>query len=292
MRMMRTIELSGVAEIGTGIDQGRRWYQLKNLPGTPYIGLTAREVEKLSLCRDLLAHFLPDGIEGVIKAGIEKVSTLMEQAANREEAVSSKATRVTWGRIDYTPFQGIVDTLLQAIPGHVVCEIEYRVPPDETISHDFVPVRLSAEDEALNIEGWKVNDKGAPEARLPKTLAVHRILSCTPTRRSLKDCPDLPGRGGAFGLPGRTGYPVRVLFDAYYSTFLRERIWSDNQEVIDLPDGTVELRFEAASDHKLVAWVLSFGGDAQLLEPAHLRKRIWDELEAAKELYEEEDEQD
>jgi ADP-ribosylglycohydrolase len=35
------------------------WYQLKNLPGTPHIGLTRNEVEKLSFCRDLLQRLLP-----------------------------------------------------------------------------------------------------------------------------------------------------------------------------------------------------------------------------------------
>ena len=57
------------------------------------------------------------------------------------------------------------------------------------------------------------------------------------------------------------------------------------QEIIALPGGGVELRFEAASDPKLIAWVMSFGSDAELLETAHIRQKIKDDLEEAWELY-------
>ena len=50
MRLVDAIESSGAAQIERGMQDGRRWYQLRHLPGTPRIGLTGGEVEKLALC--------------------------------------------------------------------------------------------------------------------------------------------------------------------------------------------------------------------------------------------------
>ena len=115
LRLVRTIELSGEAAIETGLEGRQRWYQLKNLPGTPHIGLTAAEVEKLVLCRDLLERLLPEGFERVVSDSLAKVSTLMDRAADRDAVTMPKASRVVWGRIDYTPFQATIELLLKAI---------------------------------------------------------------------------------------------------------------------------------------------------------------------------------
>ncbi|MDL2216270.1 WYL domain-containing protein [Desulfovibrio sp. OttesenSCG-928-M14] len=294
---MDTIETSGVAEIETGIEKGRRWYQLKNLPGTPHIGLTGAEVENLALCRDLLERLLPDGIEKVIAESINKISTLMEKAENRAEATSSKAVRSPWGRIDYAPFQDRMETLLRAIPDHRVCiveyrELEYRIDKEGVQLYEFVPVRLATEDDALNMEGWLVTDKGTPEAVHPLTLAVHRVISCAPTRRILQQCPPLPEHQGAFGLLGYGAFPVRVSFSEEYSGFIRERFWSEGQEIIELEDGEIELRFMAADEYELLGWVLSFGNGAELIEPEGLRRELFEEIQDLWDMYAEEDDKE
>jgi predicted DNA-binding transcriptional regulator YafY len=290
IRLMGTIETSGVAAIESGIEKGRRWYQLKNLPGTPHIGLTRDEVENLALCRDLLERLLPEGIEKVIAKSIAKISTLMEKAENRAEATSSKAVRSPWGRIDYAPFQDRMEILLRAIPAHRVCvveyrELEYRVEKEGMQLYEFVPVRLATEDDALNMEGWLVTDKGTPEAVHPLTLAVHRVISCTPTRRTLQKCPPLPEHKGAFGLLGYEAFPVRVQFSEAFANFIRERFWSEGQEIIDREDGEIELRFMAADEGQLVSWVLSFGVGAELLEPEYLREWIAEEIQELRDVY-------
>lgn len=281
LKTMRVIESSGIAEIATDIEGNRRWFQLKHLPGTPYIGLTGEEVEKLALCRDMLERLLPEGIERVISDGIAKVSTLIRQAEKRGEATMPKAARTSWGRIDYSPYQRTMETLLAAIPHHDACTILYREPehryPDrEPRTYSFVPVRLVLEDENINAEGWLVTD--AWEVRHPLTLAIQRIDSCVPTGRAFKECPPLPEHKGAFGLVGYEAFPVRVVFCEEFSGFIRERIWSESQEIIDLPDGRVELRFMAADEEELLGWVLSFGNGAELLEPASLRRKLFDEV--------------
>jgi hypothetical protein len=232
----------------------------------------------------LLQRLLPEGIERIIAESVDKVSTLMEHSGERGEATLPRAARVSWGRIDYTPFQTHMDTLLRAVPSHTVCaveyrEVEYKFPDRGLQRYEFVPVRLTAEDEALNAEGWLVTGKGKPEIKHAMTVAVHRIRSCVPTRRVLEDCPPPPEHQGAFGLVGYDAFHARVVFDKVFSSYIQERIWSDDQEIVALPDGRVELRFQVADRDEFIGWVLSFGNGAELLEPEKLRKAMREELE-------------
>lgn len=295
LRLMRTIEASGEAEVETGLEGGRRWYQVKNLPGTPHISLSVAEMEKLMLCRDLLERLLPKGFESAISNSLAKVSTLIDRPADRGAATTSRASRNVWGYIDYTPFQGTIELLLKVITEHRVCEMEYREVEHlfcerGSRNFEFVPMRLTAEYEVLNVEGWRVTDRGKPQTMHPMTLAVHRILSCLPTRRVFPDCPALSEYEGAFGVVGYGAFPVRVLFGGPYVNYIRERVWSKGQEIIDLPSGEIELCFNATDPDELIRWVLSFGCWAELLEPEHLRAQIFEEIEDLWSYYAPEDE--
>lgn len=283
MRLVDAIESSGAAQIERGLDGGRRWYQLRHLPGMPRIGLTGGEVEKLALCRDLLERFLPEGIERAISEGIEKISALMASPENRAEATAPKAGRIAWGSIDAALSQKHMETLLSAMREQAVCSVvyrepEYRYPDEEPRSYLFVPVRFSAENEVLNAEGWLVTEGGKVEAVHPLTLALHRITECQPTRQRLEPCPELPEHEGAFGLVGFKGFPVRVAFCREFSGYIKERFWSKGQEIVDLSDGGVELRFHASDENELMGWVLSFGNGAELIEPVELRRKLFGEV--------------
>ena len=293
-RAMAAIERAGVT-IETGLDGRRLWYQLKNLSGTPHISLSVAEMEKLTLCRDLLELLLPEGFASAISNILGKVSTLIDRPEERDAATSRKGGQVIWGRIDYTPFQATIELMLKAIAEQRVCEVEYREEEHLFDARgvrlfEFVPVSIVFEKEAINFEGWWVTDRGTPQVKHALTLAAHRILSCLPTRRVFPDCPALPEYEGAFGVVGYGAFPVRVLFGGPYVNYIRERIWSKGQEIIDLPSGEIELCFKATDPDELIRWVLSFGCWAELLEPEHLRAQIFEEIEDLWSYYAPEDE--
>jgi predicted DNA-binding transcriptional regulator YafY len=188
-----------------------------------------------------------------------------------------------------------METLMQAIPTHTVCmveyrELEYRIDKEGVQLYEFVPVRLATEDDALQMEGWLVTDKGTPKTVHPLTLAVHRIVSCAPSRRVMQECPPLPEHKGAFGLLGYEAFPVRIRFCETFAPFIRERFWSEGQEIIDLEDGEIELRFMAADRDELIGWILSFGNGAELLEPADVRQTLFEEIQELWDYYAPEEE--
>jgi proteasome accessory factor C len=64
---------------------------------------------------------------------------------------------------------------------------------------------------------------------------------------------------------------VRVRFTPQAAPYLRERFGDD---VRSLPDGGVEVNVAGDSERWLTQWVLSFGGDAEVIEPDWARSAV------------------
>lgn len=99
--------------------------------------------------------------------------------------------------------------------------------------------------------------------RLDRATAVElgeRTFAPEPTRRSA--LPPSPwGRG-----------EVRVRFSRAVAGWAAEQFGQAGVTV--LPDGTAEVQLEVDSEAWLVGWVLSFGGEAELLSPGSARRNI------------------
>ena len=83
----------------------------------------------------------------------------------------------------------------------------------------------------------------------------------------------------AWGLVRGDRVTVRILFAASVAPYIRERLWHRSQTFRDRPGGRLELTLEVADTIEIRRWVLGFGGDAEVLEPASLRDAIRREAE-------------
>ena len=55
---------------------------------------------------------------------------------------------------------------------------------------------------------------------------------------------------------------------------IREREWHESQEIRDLPDGRLELKLRLGALPEIERWVLTWGSDAEVVEPRELRERL------------------
>jgi predicted DNA-binding transcriptional regulator YafY len=64
------------------------------------------------------------------------------------------------------------------------------------------------------------------------------------------------------------------------SQIVREKIWSDNQVITDIPNEKAIL-FEAnlQGEIEIISWILSMGSDVEVMEPSDLRIKIREKLE-------------
>lgn len=67
---------------------------------------------------------------------------------------------------------------------------------------------------------------------------------------------------------------VRARFSPYQARWIRERRYHPSQEVEELPDGGLVLRLRVAGTEEVRRWLLGYGAEVEVLEPASLRAEI------------------
>ena len=79
----------------------------------------------------------------------------------------------------------------------------------------------------------------------------------------------------SFGVQSGEGrHDVAIRFDARVADYVREKKWHESQELRELKSGAVELRLKLSSLKEIERWVLSWGGDAKVLQPRELADAI------------------
>src|SRR6185369_11096713 len=89
----------------------------------------------------------------------------------------------------------------------------------------------------------------------------------------------------AFGLVRDKTMRVRVRFSPEVAHTIKERVWRPGQQVTAGSDGGVTLEFEAAGEMELVAWILSYGMHAEVLEPPELRQEVKRQVREMRQYY-------
>ena len=74
---------------------------------------------------------------------------------------------------------------------------------------------------------------------------------------------------------------VSIKFEPRAARYIREKIWHPSQQVTDHADGACTLSFKAPGIDEVKRWVLTYGGDAEVLAPPPLRSAVASELSRA-----------
>lgn len=82
-------------------------------------------------------------------------------------------------------------------------------------------------------------------------------------------------------LRGESGVIHRVVlrFTGLAIRYVRERTWHPSQQLIEKPDGCLELTMELSHLREAERWALSWGADCEVIEPPELRERVAAELQ-------------
>lgn len=74
---------------------------------------------------------------------------------------------------------------------------------------------------------------------------------------------------------------VAIAFDREQAPYIRERQWHSTQQIEELPDGGLILRFENGALGEIKRWVLGYGAHARVLAPPELVQMVAAELQRA-----------
>jgi proteasome accessory factor B len=75
----------------------------------------------------------------------------------------------------------------------------------------------------------------------------------------------------SFGVQSGQGeFEVVIRFDEFAADYIREKRWHPSQQLLELPEGGVELRLRLSSLVEIQRWILSWGGRAVVVAPREL----------------------
>jgi len=79
----------------------------------------------------------------------------------------------------------------------------------------------------------------------------------------------------SFGVHSGEGeYEVVIRFNARAADYVREKKWHESQQLRELKGGGVELRMKLSSLLEVERWILSWGGDAKVVQPRELAESV------------------
>jgi len=79
----------------------------------------------------------------------------------------------------------------------------------------------------------------------------------------------------SFGVHSGEGqFDVVLRFNARVADYIREKKWHDSQQQSELKNGSVELSLKLSSLIEIERWVLSWGGDVEVIKPKELADAI------------------
>lgn len=261
-------------------------YSLARPQKRPCVSLSAEGLTQLALCREFLLRLLPPAMARQMENSLNQATAFLPENSSFTSGIGSSASK---GRIDYAPFEKILQTLINAIASKKVCRVVYQrkrhLPARE---YDFAPMRLIAFHETIFAQGFMVTEKGPVENlyEKPALLSLHRFTSCILTQRKADKLPEPEAPDfSMLGIMQKEPFPFAVRFTSKSATYAAERQWSQDQTIEDLPDGGIILRATAASEAECVAWVLSFGDSCEALEPEWFRNLIIENIASMSALY-------
>ena len=71
----------------------------------------------------------------------------------------------------------------------------------------------------------------------------------------------------SFGSVKEDSFEVEMEFQGWAADYVAERTWSPDQKISSVGDNKIRITFSASSEAELIAWILSFGEEAKVIQP-------------------------
>lgn len=253
--------------------QRLRWRMTEEGP-EPSPGFGPAELLSLHAASSVLQFMVNTPLHMDLQSVLAKVRASL--AESRNDAVAGTAHVFVPHPRDFVVYDGeesraILDDLLDAMARHRKVRLEYtsadaKRPKPVTL----LPLRIFAHHNSLYLLAQR---DGKVEVR---TYAVHRISVLDVLPETFADPRvDLEAHvAHAFGVFIEPPQDVQVHFSSEVARYVNERTFHPAERKEPLPDGGVRYRVRAGGQHEVVAWVLGFGGAAELVSPPEWRQEL------------------
>ena len=252
---------------------------LKKLPNlnVPELKLSLSELIALYFIRGNRRLFRGTDIEQNINAAFRKIDAFMpEGLADRLDQVKTLFVPSTKFTKDYSDKEDVIEQLTDAIFRQQTCLVEYHsFHDDKTKGFKIDPLRFFEQQGGLYLF---VRATSYGHIRV---MAVERINKLTLTKETFvlpKDFDPDSMLEEAFGIIYDDPVEVKIRFTPQVSRYIMERRWAKEQAITEEADGSIILELKTSGWFDVKRWIMSFGAQAELVEPDKLRQEILGEL--------------
>ncbi len=250
------------------------YYYTEEVSAFPTLQITEGELFALLVAERALQQYRGTSFERPLLSALRKMQESLPETISLDLA---EVERTISFRTRAEPILdlAVFDTLAQATTGRQQLEMIYRKPGQRQGDRRVIdPYHLA------NINGEWFLFAFDHLRRDIRTFVPARIQSLKPTgkkfvrlqRFSLED-----RLRDSFGVHSGEGlFDVVLRFDPAVADFVREKRWHDSQTLRELKGGGVELRLKLSSLIEVERWVLGWGANVKVVQPARLAKAVRD----------------
>lgn len=249
----------------------------------PTVQVTEGELLALLVARKALEQYRGTPFHRQLEVSFEKLTGGLKDRISfspAEELQSVSFKNVGLGKADLVIFNALSGATLRQND----VEFDYRKPGEAKAARRRIqPYHLSHRENLWYLVGFDA-ERGAL-----RTFALPRISNVSVLKTTFVRPPDFSPEkffANALGvLGGDRDYRVVIRFAASVADRVREREWHESQELRDLADGRLELRLRLGALPEIERWVLTWGADAEVVQPKELRARLQASAAKLVELY-------
>ena len=268
LRMMEQTQRIPQTCVESWLEGKERLYRIPISSTQENVALSSETIQYLLLCQKVVSHLFPLAEDEGNVSPKDGIAT-----PSQDNSPGTFAKSWVKGHIDYRPFRQTLIDIHKALREHRLCDLTYHARTKKNPKAYLVaPSSIIVYREALYLR-CRLYQKQGQETEDFRTLAIHRIRNISLCSETFKE-EMTHDHEPHFGFPYHDPIKVRVAFWGGAAAYIEERTWSDDQKITRQRDGRITLAFTATSRLEVIAWVLGFGGEAELLSPKDLREEL------------------
>ena len=184
---------------------------------------------------------------------------------------------------DYSGKEKIIESLTEAMLQKKTCHVKYHSFSDNKIKEFKIdPLNFFERKGGLYIFA-RITRFG--DIRM---MAVERIQTMELTNDYFEYPDDFDPEealSSAFDIIYDDPIEAKIWFSAAQARYVKERQWAKEQKIKEQKDGSIILEMKTSGFWDVKKWALSFGAEAEVLEPKELREAIGNEIKKVMGVY-------
>ncbi len=251
---------------------GRGRYGIERKFFLPPLHLSVPEAIVLFLAARLIARW-SDEADQVVISTFTKIASELPQPIARHVTATMLAVGAQSANERFT---AIFNSVARGWAEGRVLDIVYEGTNGETRQTRVQPYALEpyAEGRSIYLIAF---DESVAALRTFKVERIRQaILTLDPYEIPETFDPDqfFAHSWGIWSAEGTPIEDVRLRFEKSVARRVRETVWHRSQVLTDLPDGRIEMTVQVAGIVEIRPWILSWGDQVEVLEPASLRDAV------------------